>query len=158
MLKTMLEEYDKQLMDKTKAYEDEKIKLKLGEISKKTGLKYRNMGCQESNNYSILTRRMKHRRMSWSKKGSENIAKVIASRASESTKNEICRFSFRQLPEFFRNYAEKYIQEIENNIKLIKKKREKVQKTYECKKGTLLGNSKMKEILNIKPISKLIYR
>ena len=95
MLKTMLEEYDKQLMDKTKAYEDEKIKLKLGEISKKTGLKYRNMGCQESNNYSILTRRMKHRRMSWSKKGSENIAKVIASRASESTKNEICRFSFR---------------------------------------------------------------
>lgn len=138
--------------------EDEKIKLKLGEISKKTGLKYRNMGCQESNNYSILTRRMKHRRMSWSKKGSENIAKVIASRASESTKNEICRFSFRQLPEFFRNYAEKYIQEIENNIKLIKKKREKVQKTYECKKGTLLVNSKMKEILNIKPISELIYR
>ena len=36
--------------------EDEKIKLKLEDISKKTGLKYRNMGCQESNNYSILTR------------------------------------------------------------------------------------------------------
>lgn len=138
--------------------EDKKIKLKLSEISKKTGLKYRNMGCQESNNYSILTRRMKHRRMSWSKRGSENIAKVIASRASESTKDMICNFSFKQLPEIFRNYAEKYIQEIENNIKLIKKKKEKVQKTYECKAGTLLGNSKLKEILDIKPISELIYR
>ena len=138
--------------------EDEKIKLRLSELSKKTGLKYRNMGCQESNNYSILTRRMKHKRMSWSKKGSENIAKVIAIRASESTKDMICKYSFRQLPEEFRNYAEKYIQEIENNIKSLKKKGEKVRETYNFKTGTLLGNSKLKEIVDIKPISELIYR
>ena len=116
------------------------------------------MGCQESNNYSILTRRMKHKRMSWSKKGSENLAKVIATRASESTKNMISKFAFKQLPEEFRNYAEKYIQEIENNVKSLKKKKKKVQKTYECKTGTLLGNSKLKEIIDIKPITELIYR
>lgn len=154
-----LEKYCTKRKNQMKRYnEDEKMKLKLSEISKKTGLKYRNMGCQESNNYSILTRRMKHRRMSWSKKGSENIAKVITTRISESTKDMICKYSFKQLPEEFRNYAEKYVQEIENNIKLLKKKREKVQKAYDCKTGTLLGNSKLKEIVEIKPISELIYR
>ena len=96
--------------------------------------------------------------MSWSKDGSENIAKVIVVRASESTRDMICKYSFKQLPEEFRNYAEKYIQEIENNIKLLKKKREKVQDAYDFKTGTLLGNAKMKEIIDIKPISELIYR
>ena len=154
-----LEKYCTKRKTQMKRYnEDEKIKLRLSELSKKTGLKYRNMGCQESNNYSILTRRMKRKRMSWSKDGSENIAKVIVVRASESTKDMICKYSFKQLPEEFRNYAEKYIQEIENNIKLLKKKREKVQETYEFKTGTLLGDSKLKQIINIKPISELIYR
>lgn len=154
-----LEKYCTKRKNQMKRYnEDEKVKLRLKEISKQTGLKYRNMGCQESNNYSILTRRMKHKRMSWSKKGSENIAKVITARASESTKNMISKFTFKQLPEEFRNYAEKYIQEIENNVKSLKKKKEKVQKTYECKTGTLLGNSKLKEIIEIKPITELIYR
>lgn len=154
-----LEKYCIKRKTQMKRYnEDEKIKLRLSELSKKTGLKYRNMGCQESNNYSILTRRMKRKRMSWSKDGSENIAKVIVVRASESTKDMICKYSFKQLPEEFRNYAEKYIQEIENNIKLLKKKREKVQEAYDFKTGTLLGNSKIKEIIDIKPISELIYR
>ena len=154
-----LEKYCTKRKTQMKRYnEDEKIKLRLSELSKKTGLKYRNMGCQESNNYSILTRRMKHKRMSWSKKGSENIAKVIAIRASESTKDMICKYSFRQLPEEFRNYAEKYIQEIENNIKSLKKKGEKVREAYNFKTGTLLGNPKLKEIVDIKPISELIYR
>lgn len=154
-----LEKYCTKRKTQMKRYnEDEKIKLKLSELSKKTGLKYRNMGCQESNNYSILTRRMKHKRMIWSKEGSENIAKVIVVRASESTKNMICKYSFKQLPKEFRNYAEKYVQEIENNIKLLKKRREKVRGVYDFKTGTLLGNSKLKEIINIKPISELIYR
>ena len=89
---------------------------------------------------NILTRRMKRKRMSWSKDDSENIAKVIVVRASESTKDMICKYSFKHLPEEFRNYAEKYIQEIENNIKLLKKKREKVQGTYERKICHLLLN------------------
>lgn len=155
----VLEKYCTKRKNQMKRYnEDKKMKLRLAEISKQTGLKYRNMGCQESNNYSILTRRMKHRRMSWSKKGSENLAKIITVRASESTKDVISKFTFKQLPEEFRNYAEKYIQNIENNIKLMKKIKRKVQDTYVCKKGTLLGNSKLKEILDIKPITELIYR
>lgn len=154
-----LEKYCTKRKKQMKRYnEDEKIKLRLSEISKQTGLKYRNMGCQESNNYSILTRRMKHRRMSWTKKGSENLAKVIATRASESTKDMISKFTFKQLPEEFKNYAEKYVQEIENNVKLMKKIKRKVQNTYECKSGTLLGNSKLKEIIESKPITDLIYR
>ena len=96
--------------------------------------------------------------MSWTKKGSENLAKVITTRASESTKDMISKFTFKQLPEEFKNYAEKYVQEIENNVKLMKKIKRKVQNTYECKSGTLLGNSKLKEIIESKPITDLIYR
>ena len=63
---------------------------------------------------------MKKRRMSWTKDGAKNIAKVIAFKASESTKDKITEISFKRLPEELKNYAEKYIQEIENNIKSIK--------------------------------------
>ena len=44
--------------DTMKRYKDyDGVKQKLKTYSKKTGLKYRNMGCQESNNYCKLTRR-----------------------------------------------------------------------------------------------------
>lgn len=44
------------------------------------------------------------------------------------------------------------------NVKLMKKFKRKVQNAYECKSGTLLGNSKLKEIIESKPITDLIYR
>lgn len=80
-----LKKYLNKRKNDMKRYKDyDGVKQKLTTYSKATGLKYRNMGCQESNNYCRLTRRMKKKRMSWSKNGSENIAKVITMYASES--------------------------------------------------------------------------
>ena len=41
------------------------------------GVEYRNMGVQENQNCTLLTMRMKHRRMTWSVAGANNLAKVI---------------------------------------------------------------------------------
>ena len=53
-------------------YKDE---VKLPEAPK--GTEYRNMGVQENQNCTLVTMRMKHRRMTWSVAGANNLAKVI---------------------------------------------------------------------------------
>ena len=157
-----LEELKKYLVKRKndmKRYKDyEGVREKLKGYSKKTGLKYRNMGCQESNNYCRLTRRMKKKRMSWSKNGSENIAKVITMYASESCTDIIKHLDIQLLPESFVEYAEKYISEIEQNIKEMKKQKVKTKKIYTFKQGSLEGYPQLKKILQSKAISELIYR
>jgi len=44
------------------------------------GVAYREMGVQESNNYSLITNRMKHRRGSWSEQGGDRMAQVLCFR------------------------------------------------------------------------------
>ena len=41
------------------------------------GIAYRNLGTQESSNCNLITQRMKHRKGSWSKKGANNMAKIL---------------------------------------------------------------------------------
>ena len=134
------------------------VKQKLKTYSKETGLKYRNMGCQESNNYSKLTRRMKKKRMSWSKNGSENIAKVIVFYGSESCKDIIKDLNIQLLPESYKEYAQKYIEEIEKNIKKLKKNKEQTKEVYTFKQGSLAGYPNLRKLIEDKPISELIYR
>ncbi len=154
-----LKKYLNKRKDSMKRYKDyDGVKEKIKTYSKKTGLKYRNMGCQESNNYCKLTRRMKKKRMSWSKDGSENIAKVITMYASESCTDIIKHLDIQLLPESFIEYAEKYINEIEENIKEMKKRKVKTKKIYTFKQGTLEGYPQLKKILQNKAISELIYR
>ena len=100
----------------------------------------------------------KKKRMSWSKNGSENIAKVITFYASESCTNIIKDLNIQILPESYVEYAQKYIEEIENNIKELKKKKVKEKKAYTFKKGSLEGYPNLRKILENKPISELIYR
>lgn len=153
-----LQRYLNKRKDTMKRYKDyEGVKQKLKTYSKKTGLKYRNMGCQESNNYCKLTRRMKKKRMSWSKNGSENIAKVITFYASESCTNIIKDLNIQVLPESYIEYAQKYIEEIEKNIKELKKNKVRTKKIYTFKQGNLDGYPNLKKILKNKPISELIY-
>ena len=116
------------------------------------------MGCQEGNNYCRLTRRMKKKRMSWSKNGSENIAKVITMYSSESCTNIIKNLNIQILPESYIEYAQKYIEEIENNIKELKKNKVKTKQLYTFKQGSLEGYPNLKKILKNKQISELIYR
>ena len=154
-----LQKYLNKRKDTMKRYKDyEGVKQKLKTYSKKTGLKYRNMGCQESNNYCKLTRRMKKKRMSWSKNGSENIAKVITFYASESCTDIIKDLSIQILPESYIEYAQKYIEEIEKNIKELKKNKVKTKEVYTFKQGTLEGYPNLKKIVENKAISELIYR
>ena len=154
-----LKKYLNKRKDSMKRYKDyEGVRQKLKTYSKKTGLKYRNMGCQESNNYCKLTRRMKKKRMSWSKNGSENIAKVITTYASESCTDIIRHLNVQILPESFIGYAERYIAEIEENIKEMKKKKVKTKKIYKFKQGGLEGYPQLRKILENKTISELIYR
>lgn len=58
---------------------------------KDTGTKRRNciqnMGVQESQNCTVITMRMKHRRMRWSVKGASNMAKVLCCKENK----ELCR-------------------------------------------------------------------
>jgi hypothetical protein len=57
------------------------------------GLEYRNLGTMEHNICDILARRMKGRKMSWSIKGANNLAKILAEKASKriyQTIDEIC--------------------------------------------------------------------
>ena len=44
------------------------------------GVTYRDMGVQESNNYSLITNRMKHRRGSWSEQGGDRMAQLLCFR------------------------------------------------------------------------------
>ena len=154
-----LKKYLNKRKDSMKRYKDyDGVKKKLKTYSKKTGLKYRNMGCQESNNYCRLARRMKKKRMSWSKNGSENIAKVITMYASESCTDIIKALNIQILPESYTEYAEKYIKEIEENIKELKKNRVKTKEVYTFKQGSLEGYPHLKKILENKAISELVYR
>lgn len=154
-----LQRYLNKRKETMKRYKDyEGVKQKLKTYSKKTSLKYRNMGCQESNNYCKLTRRMKKKRMSWSKNGSENIAKVITMYASESCTDIIKHLDIQILPESYVEYAQKYIEEIENNIKELKKNKVKAKKIYTFKQGSLEGYPNLRKILENKQISELIYR
>lgn len=154
-----LKKYLNKRKNDMKRYKDyEGVREKLKGYTKKTGLKYRNMGCQESNNYCRLTRRMKKKRMSWSKNGSENIAKVITTYASESCTDIIKHLNIQLLPESFIEYAERYINEIEQNIKEMKKQRTKTKKAYTFKQGSLNGYPGLRKILENKTISELVYR
>ena len=43
------------------------------------------MGVQENQNYILVTRRMKHRRMAWTKKGATNLAPVVCDEINNKT-------------------------------------------------------------------------
>lgn len=66
----------------------ERYKAKIGYTGDKL---LRNMGVQENQNYILITRRMKHRRMAWTKKGATNLALVVCDEINNRTWNKIER-------------------------------------------------------------------
>ena len=157
-----LKKYLEKRKENLKRYNSSKeVKRKLKGYSEKTGLVYRNMGCQESNNYAKITRRFKRRRMSWSEEGATNLAKVITTYASESCKDIFEYMEIKLMPESFIEYAERYVNDIEENIRKIKtegKGKKKINREYTFKQGSLEGYPNLKKILENKEISELIYR
>lgn len=57
------------------------------------GLFYKHMGVQESQNCTVVTMRMKHRRMRWSKSGANNLAKALYRRENKELVNTIERYT-----------------------------------------------------------------
>ncbi len=56
---------------------------------------YRGMGIQESNNFNLITRRMKHQRMSWRKRSGNHMVKLLCSIQNGTLEDDInCCFSF----------------------------------------------------------------
>ena len=57
------------------------------------GLIYKNMGVQENQNCTVITLRMKHRRMRWSANGGNNMAKALACKENRELHETISRYS-----------------------------------------------------------------
>ena len=78
--------------------------------------------------------------------------------ASESCTDITKYLDVQLLPESFIEYAEKYINEIEKNIKEMKKQKVKAKKIYTFRQGSIEGYPNIQKMLKNKAISELIYR
>ena len=57
------------------------------------GVIYKHMGVQESQNCTVITMRMKHRRMRWSKRGANNLAKALYRKENKELISTIERYT-----------------------------------------------------------------
>ena len=57
------------------------------------GIVYKHMGVQESQNCTVITMRMKHRRMRWSVPGANNLAKALYRKENKDLINTIDRYT-----------------------------------------------------------------
>ena len=57
------------------------------------GILYKHMGVQENQNCTVITMRMKHRRMRWSVTGANNLAKVLYRRENKELIQTIERYT-----------------------------------------------------------------
>lgn len=59
----------------------------------KEGIVYKGMGVQENQNCTVITLRMKHRRMRWSVKGANNLAKALYRKENRELEETIDRYT-----------------------------------------------------------------
>ena len=57
------------------------------------GIIYKNMGIQETQNWTLITLRMKHRRMRWSEAGADNLAKLLCRKENKNLIETVERYS-----------------------------------------------------------------
>jgi len=88
------------------------------------GLEYRNMGTMENHVWSIVARRMKHNHTSWSIKGGNSLAKILAKKCAGKLYEVTERM---RLPVF----EEETIEEIKNEMLTAAQSVEKIGKGYE---------------------------
>lgn len=82
-------EYLKKNKDGLIPYQRRGIKLP----KEQQGIVYKNLGTQENHNCSVITQRMKHRRMSWSINGANNIAKLLVRKENKTLYDTIERYT-----------------------------------------------------------------
>ena len=57
------------------------------------GMIYKNMGVQENQNCTIITLRMKHRRMRWSESGANNMGKALYRKINGELQDTVSRYT-----------------------------------------------------------------
>lgn len=82
------------------------------------GLEYRNMGTMENHVWSVIARRMKHNHRSWSRRGGNHLAKILAKKCSGKL-HEVTEKIKR--PVFEEEMTEKLYEEILSSAKAPKK-------------------------------------
>lgn len=97
------------------------------------GLEYRNMGTMENHVWSVIARRMKHNHSSWSRRGGNHLAKILAKKCSgrlyEVTERLRCPL-----------FEEEKVEELYEEILMAGKVAKKVGKGYEYPKiGHVVG-------------------
>lgn len=126
------------------------------------GLYYRNMGIMEPNVYNILGHRMKGRKMSWSIKGANHIAKILAVKISGKLYDKIGTLLSFNLPE----KATEVYETVISNVKKNEYSKLKNKKLYPIHGGKIpftdvavtAGRKAIKNMLKDRPCSELIYR
>ena len=93
------------------------------------GLEYRNMGTMENHIWSIIARRMKHRHASWSIKGGNHLAKILAKKGSGKLSEVTRRF---KAPVFEKEKLEKVFEETGSAGRTPKKEGKGYQYPYEA--------------------------
>ncbi len=88
------------------------------------GLEYLNMGTMENHVWSVIARRMKHNHTSWSKRGGNHLAKILAKKCSGRL-NEVTERLQKPL------FEEETVEEIWENILLSAKAPKKDGKGYQ---------------------------
>jgi peptide methionine sulfoxide reductase MsrA len=120
------------------------------------GMIYNELGTMESQIFTVLSQRLNSGRKAFSKKGATYLGKVCAFKV-ESSIEEL--FKELETPIAIDNSVEEWIKEIELNVEQMKEtKNHERHEVVAYRKGHLLGNKNIQQILELKPFSKLVYR
>lgn len=126
------------------------------------GMYYRNLGTMEHNVFDVLGYRMKGQKMSWSIKGANNLAKILAIKASGKLYQKINSLLSSNLSD---KAVEIYETVIENtkHLKSNTKNKSSIYSIHECKTpftGVALtqGRRSIRKIFQDKVATELIYR
>ncbi len=123
------------------------------------GIEYKHLGTMENNIFDILANRMNAGKMSWTEKGANNLAKILALKTSGKLNSVVEAY-------FNVTISEEKLAEIKEEIKLsaadVNKKQKKA-KTYHIQRGGMpfegcaMTNSRkaIREILRYKCLSEL---
>lgn len=126
------------------------------------GIFYRNMGTMEHNIFDILGYRMKNNKMSWSINGANNLAKILASKASGTLQETIMSLMSNTTSE---RMLEQIQKQIKNTKKDIKEKK-RYPAVYPMKRGGIPysnspitdGRKAIRALCSDRPAKELIYR
>ena len=121
------------------------------------GIEYKNPGIMESQIFTVLSKRFKSGRLSFSKIGATCLAKICASKVENKGIIELEKL---EQPIEIDDSIEQYMLEIENNLESVTnvfRANEKINSDHTCKQVTLNSNNPILQAIKMVSISDLNY-